>query len=241
MPDRTTDDAALLAAAANGDLDAFESLVREHTRAVYAHALRFFGEPAAAEDTVQEVWIKVYRSLGTFDGRARFSTWLYRVTRNTCLDQVRAGARRPIPVDPIDTIAVPGDLADEVALTASVEAGDACARARGPRRLLGGRALRSHATPRSPRRSACPWAPSSHACSGRAGRSRTYSASRRVVPRWSATTRKTSSRRRSTARHLTPPRWRPPSSTAANAVTARGSCGRSPWSSARPCPSRPPG
>jgi RNA polymerase sigma-70 factor (ECF subfamily) len=121
MPDRRTDDAGLLAAAREGDLDAFEALVREHTRTVYAHALRFFGDPAAAEDTAQEVWIKVYRSLGTFDGRARFSTWLYRVTRNTCLDQVRAGARRPIPVDPIDAIAVPGDLADEVALTASVE------------------------------------------------------------------------------------------------------------------------
>ena len=121
MPDRPTDDAALLAAAKDGDLDAFEALVRAHTRVVYAHALRFFGDPSAAEDTVQEVWIKVYRSLADFDGRARFSTWLYRVTRNTCLDQVRAGARRPVPVDPFDTIAVPGDLADEVALTASVE------------------------------------------------------------------------------------------------------------------------
>lgn len=122
MPDRPTDDAALLAAAREGDLAAFEALVREHTRTVFAHALRFFGDQTAAEDTVQEVWIKVYRSLGSFDGRAKFSTWLYRVTRNTCLDSVRAGARRPIPVDPIDAIAAPGDLADEVALTVSVEA-----------------------------------------------------------------------------------------------------------------------
>jgi RNA polymerase sigma-70 factor (ECF subfamily) len=121
MPDRPTDDAALLAAARDGDLDAFEALVREHTRTVYAHALRFFGDPTAAEDTVQEVWIKVYRSLASFDGRARFSTWLYRVTRNSCLDQVRAGARIPMPVDPVDEIVAPGDLADEVALTASVE------------------------------------------------------------------------------------------------------------------------
>jgi RNA polymerase sigma-70 factor (ECF subfamily) len=121
MPDRPTDDAALLAAAQSGDLNAFEALVREHTRVVYAHALRFFGDSTAAEDTVQEVWIKVYRSLDSFDGRSRFSTWLYRVTRNTCLDQVRAGTRRPIPVDPVDQIAAPGDLADEVALTTSVE------------------------------------------------------------------------------------------------------------------------
>jgi RNA polymerase sigma-70 factor (ECF subfamily) len=121
MSDRPTDDAELLAAARDGDLDAFEALVVEHTRTVYAHALRFFGDPTAAEDTVQEVWIKVYRALPTFDGRARFSTWLYRVTRNTCLDQVRAGARRPIPVDPFDAVTAPGDLADEVALSTSVE------------------------------------------------------------------------------------------------------------------------
>jgi RNA polymerase sigma-70 factor (ECF subfamily) len=122
MTESPTDDAALLAAARAGDLDAFEALVREHTRTVYAHALRFFGEPTAAEDTVQEVWIKVYRSLDSFDGRARFSTWLYRITRNACLDAVRAGVHRPIPVDPVDEIPAPGDLGDQVALTASVEA-----------------------------------------------------------------------------------------------------------------------
>lgn len=121
MPGKPIDDAELLAAAREGDLDAFEALVRGNTRIVYAHALRFFGDPTAAEDTVQEVWIKVYRSLATFDERARFSTWLYRVTRNTCLDQMRAGARRPVPVDPLDITAAPGDLADEVALSASVE------------------------------------------------------------------------------------------------------------------------
>jgi RNA polymerase sigma-70 factor, ECF subfamily len=121
MIDRSLDDAAIVAAAREGDLGAFESLVRAHTQAVYAHALRFFGDPSAADDAVQEVWIKVYRALPEFDGRARFSTWLYRVTRNTCLDQVRAGARRPIPVDPLDAVAAPGDLADEIALTTAVE------------------------------------------------------------------------------------------------------------------------
>ncbi len=121
MTDSPTDDATLLAAARDGDLNAFEALVRGHTRTVYAHALRFFGDASAAEDTVQEVWIKVYRSLDSFDGRSRFSTWLYRVTRNACLDAVRAGAHRPVPVDPVDVVAAPGDLADEVALTASVE------------------------------------------------------------------------------------------------------------------------
>lgn len=121
MTDRTADDTALLRAARTGDLEAFEALVRAHTPVVYAHALRFFGDTHAAEDVVQEVWIKVFRSLSTFDERSRLSTWLYRVTRNACLDAVRAGKRRPVTLDPLDTVAAPGDLADEVALSASLE------------------------------------------------------------------------------------------------------------------------
>jgi len=121
MAERTIDDTALVGAAKNGDLDAFEALVRAHTPAVYAHALRFFGDPSTAEDVVQEVWIKVFRSLATFDERAKFSTWLFRVTRNVCLDIVRAGKRRPITLDPLDTIAAPGDLADAVSLSVSLE------------------------------------------------------------------------------------------------------------------------
>ena len=141
-------------AAKDGDLDAFESLVRAHTGAVYAHALRFFGDPTVAEDVAQEVWIKVYRSLATFDERARFSTWLYRVTRNTCLDAVRAGKHRPVPVEVFDTIALPGDLADEVALSHIGRGRDGDAAARGPRRLLGGGALWAVRTRRRPRSSA---------------------------------------------------------------------------------------
>jgi RNA polymerase sigma-70 factor, ECF subfamily len=116
------DDAELAAYAVNGDLDAFEILVRRHTGAVFAHALRFFGDASTADDVVQEVFIKVYRSLDTFNERSRFSTWLYRITRNACIDQVRAGRRRPQPVDPLDiTATAPGDLSDQVALSASVE------------------------------------------------------------------------------------------------------------------------
>jgi RNA polymerase sigma-70 factor (ECF subfamily) len=122
MDHATADDQVLAAKACDGDLDSFEVLVRRHTPVVYAHALRFFGDASAAEDIVQEVFIKVYRSLDTFDQRARFSTWLYRVTRNACLDSVRAGRRRPVPVDPFEISAVqPGDLSDSVALSASLE------------------------------------------------------------------------------------------------------------------------
>lgn len=121
MASEPIDDTALTLAAKDGDIDAFETLVRRHTPAAYAHALRFFGDSSAAEDVVQEVWIKVYRALDGFDGRARFSTWLYRVVRNTCLDQVRQGKRRPIPVESLDAGPTPGDFADAVALSASLE------------------------------------------------------------------------------------------------------------------------
>jgi RNA polymerase sigma-70 factor (ECF subfamily) len=122
MPTATPDDTALVLAAKAGDLDAFETLVRAQTPAIYAHALRFFGDPQAAEDVVQEVWIKVYRSLKSFDGRARFSTWLYRITRNACLDLVRDGKRTPVPVATLD-LPTQGDFADTVALAATLERG----------------------------------------------------------------------------------------------------------------------
>jgi RNA polymerase sigma-70 factor (ECF subfamily) len=88
---------------------------------VYAHALRFFGDSQTAQDIAQEVFVKVFRSLDSFDERSRFSTWLYRITRNTCLDEVRAGRRRPIPVDPLDHQPVGEDIADGAALAVTVE------------------------------------------------------------------------------------------------------------------------
>ncbi len=123
MQGTAPDDASLVARARGGDLDAFEQLVREHTQAVYAHALRFFGDPNTAEDVVQEVFIKVYRSIDSFSGSSAFSTWLYRVTRNVCLDMLRSTKRRPQPIDTTGLlIADPVDLESEAALTYSVEA-----------------------------------------------------------------------------------------------------------------------
>jgi RNA polymerase sigma-70 factor (ECF subfamily) len=107
-------------AARDGDLGAFETLVRTHTQAVYAHALRFFGDAVSAEDAVQEVWIKVFRSLESFDGRSRFTTWLYRVTRNACLDLVRSGKRLPVPVEEFE-LPDPDDFSEIVVTSDVVE------------------------------------------------------------------------------------------------------------------------
>lgn len=117
----TAEDSELVAAARSGEEAAFATLMRRHMRAVYAHAHRYFGDPATAEDIVQEVFVKAYRALGSFDDRSRFSTWLYSITRNACLDEVRAGRRRPLPVDPLDHQLTGEDLADGAALSAAVE------------------------------------------------------------------------------------------------------------------------
>lgn len=115
-------DADTVSAARAGDSDAFERLVRENVGAVYGHALRFFGDPSTAEDVSQEVFVKVFRSIADFDGRSSFSTWLFRVTRNVCLDQLRAGRRRPVPIDPLDMVAVPSaDFADGAVLRQALE------------------------------------------------------------------------------------------------------------------------
>lgn len=122
MDNARRDDAALVAAARDGDLDSFEALVRAYTPKVYAHAFRFFGDGPSAEDASQEVFVKVFRSLSEFDGRSSFSTWLYRVTRNVCLDALRSGKRRPMPVDPLDVNPIGvADPANEATMNVAVE------------------------------------------------------------------------------------------------------------------------
>lgn len=113
----------LVEAAKSGDTDAFEALVRANADAVFGHALRFFGERQTAEDATQEVLLKMYRSLSGFDGRARFSTWLFRLTRNVCIDMLRRDARRAMPVDPLDLAPPPSpDFADGVVTATALEA-----------------------------------------------------------------------------------------------------------------------
>ena len=71
--------------AREGDSDAFERLYRLHSRRVYALCLRMVGNVALAEDLTQETFLAVFRGLRDFQGHSAFSTWLYRVARNTVL------------------------------------------------------------------------------------------------------------------------------------------------------------
>lgn len=115
-------DLDLVARAVAGDESAFAALVRRNADAVYGHALRFFGDRQSAEDATQEVFIKVFKTIASFDGRAAFSTWLFRVTRNVCLDMVRSGRRTPLPVDPATFEPDPrADFSDDVAFAETLD------------------------------------------------------------------------------------------------------------------------
>ena len=77
-----------------GDLLPFEELFTLHHRRVYAVCLRMTGNPAEAEDLSQEVFIQVFRKLGTFRGESAFTTWLHRLTVNHVLMHFRKNHRK---------------------------------------------------------------------------------------------------------------------------------------------------
>jgi RNA polymerase sigma-70 factor (ECF subfamily) len=82
-----------LARARRGDRQAFAGLVRRYQRRVYAAALHILGNHGDADDVTQETFIRAYRGLSGFDGRADFFTWLYRITINTALNAMRSSKR----------------------------------------------------------------------------------------------------------------------------------------------------
>jgi RNA polymerase sigma-70 factor (ECF subfamily) len=84
----TFEDYNLTRRAARGDIEAFSRLVREHSGLVYRVAARILGD-SDAQDASQEVWIRVWRNIKKFRGESAFSTWLYKITVNTCLSSYR--------------------------------------------------------------------------------------------------------------------------------------------------------
>ena len=82
------DDHNMAQKAARGDVEAFARLVRAHSGLVFRLATRMLGADDA-QDASQEVWIRVWRNIGKFRGESAFSTWLYKVTMNTCLSARR--------------------------------------------------------------------------------------------------------------------------------------------------------
>ena len=84
----------LLGRAQTGDHAAFTSLLRDCDERMRRLAHRMIGEPAGADDALQDAYVKAYRSLSGFDGHSAFATWLYTIVYRTCLDQIRSRNRR---------------------------------------------------------------------------------------------------------------------------------------------------
>jgi RNA polymerase sigma-70 factor (ECF subfamily) len=89
-----------------GDREAFDYLVERHKDIVYAVAYRFAKDPDLALDLSQNAFIRAYRGIKSFRGKSSFSTWLYRITMNTCIDYTRKRARS------VDSLAVPEEVAE---------------------------------------------------------------------------------------------------------------------------------
>lgn len=90
----------LLAAARSGDRTALDSLLRAHLPRIHAVCARMCADRGDADDAAQNALLSIARGLDRFDGRSSLSTWVYRVTTNACLDELRRRRRRPEPVDP---------------------------------------------------------------------------------------------------------------------------------------------
>ena len=84
----------LLAACRSGDRQAFASLYAQNQKRVFSVALNFFGgDEALAKDVTQQVFLKIFGRLNEFRGQSEFTTWLYRITVNVCLDERRRSRR----------------------------------------------------------------------------------------------------------------------------------------------------
>ena len=85
--------------AKRGDLEAFRTLVENHQTFVYRVAYRFLSHREDAEDAVQECFIRVWKNLSSFDLNKKFTTWLYCIITNLCLDRLRSAKRKDNKID----------------------------------------------------------------------------------------------------------------------------------------------
>lgn len=110
----TRPDEALVDLALCGEREAFEALVRRHQKPLLNYLHRLTGVRDGAMDLAQEVFIKVYVSLASFDSQYRFTTWLYRIASNCAIDHMRKKQIRTLAIEP-----EPGD-GDRIAADAGL-------------------------------------------------------------------------------------------------------------------------
>jgi RNA polymerase sigma-70 factor (ECF subfamily) len=108
--------AEIVAACRSGDRDAFRALYDIYKDRVYSIALYFLhGDPVAASDVTQQVFLKLMTSMGQFRGDAEFSTWLYRLVVNTCMDAGRRRKAEAVTSDRLEMLAGPASQEQDFA------------------------------------------------------------------------------------------------------------------------------
>jgi len=110
---------ALIQRCLAGDQDAWAQIVRQHWRKVFNIAYKFTGKHDEAEDLTQDVFLKIFKSLDTFDRRANFQTWLVSVSRNLCIDHYRSVRKER---ETIDRDVDPGELTPAAPTTSPIAA-----------------------------------------------------------------------------------------------------------------------
>ncbi len=127
---QVSEEIALVRSCQRGDLSAFDTLMQMYEKKVYSLCYRMARDPDDAADLAQEAFLKVYRALPSFREQSSFSTWLFRIVTNTCLDERRKRGSRPHTVSldkPYETddgeiaLTLPGDAPDPLACTVQSE------------------------------------------------------------------------------------------------------------------------
>ena len=90
LSESSRDTEALIQRCLRGDELAWDAIVQQYRRKVFNVAYKFVGRHEEAEDLTQDIFLKIFKSLGTFDRRANFQTWLISVSRNLCIDHYRS-------------------------------------------------------------------------------------------------------------------------------------------------------
>jgi RNA polymerase sigma-70 factor (ECF subfamily) len=99
LPDSQDAVEALIKRCLNGDQIAWELIVRQYWRKVFNVAYKFVGKHDEAEDLTQDIFLKIFKSLDTFDRRANFQTWLISISRNLCIDHYRSVRKERETID----------------------------------------------------------------------------------------------------------------------------------------------
>jgi RNA polymerase sigma-70 factor (ECF subfamily) len=123
-------DPAIVARARDGDVDAFRTLVEQHSRYLFGVVIRLVRNVEDAQDVVQDTWIKVHAQLARFESRAEVRTWLTRIAVNCAIDHLRSSKRREAAYDPADLeeqatqtrVGVTQPGADRLVLAGEIEA-----------------------------------------------------------------------------------------------------------------------